>query len=205
MYTTRKSARLVGAPLRALMRGMLVLSLGVAAASSAGCATRTWERSVDISLDVTRIAVDGSWALTIDHQRVAEEAAISAGAQRAIGGTPEERQAILADVQLELVLVRQRHHAWYGRYQAIRHLHGTAVAALEAYHAGRGTRGAVLAAMGPLLEAWRALQETLPGRGNPDAPALPASAGETGDAPPSKPALAAGSSSSSSIKEFVHG
>lgn len=135
-----------------------------------GCAEGAWRRSVEVSLDVTRIAVDGSWALTIEHQASAEEAIILDGAARAVGLEPVARQAILEEVQQLLLLVRQRHHVWYSAFATIRHLHEAAVAAYEAYRNGRGTRAAFFAAMTPLLEAWRELQELLPNRGQPDVP-----------------------------------
>lgn len=165
--------------LRALRSSVLTLLLCALPLGGVGCAERAWQRGAEMTLEMTRIAVDGSWSLTLDHQRFAEEAALQDAARRAVGRGPEERQTVLEDLQGQLLLIRQRHHVWYEKYGLIRSLHTTAVAAFEAYRAGRGSRGAFLAALEPLLDAWRALQEVLPNRGRPDVP--PNRAGESAE------------------------
>lgn len=151
----------------------VLLALG---ATSAGCAEQTWRSTTEVLLEGVRIGVDGSWAVAIEHQGAAESAAINAGAVRAAGLDADGRQAVLEEVQRELLLIRQRHHEWYGKFRFIRQLHATAVAAYEAYRNGRGTRAAFFAAMEPLLGAWHELQALLPSRGQPDVPVADAAA-----------------------------
>ncbi|MBK8246064.1 MAG: hypothetical protein IPK85_01470 [Gemmatimonadetes bacterium] len=155
------------APARAALLVLLALVLPLVS----GCGERAWQRSMLVSLETTRIGTEAAWSIAIENQRTSEAAAINDGAARAAGLEEAARLVILAEVQRELATVRARSHAVYARFRLVRQLHATAVAAFDAYRAGRGTRASFFAAMDPLLDAWRALQEILPNRGRPDAPA----------------------------------
>lgn len=156
--------------LHSLRRYLLIVML-VCASVLTGCGERAWQRATIVTLETTRIGTEAAWAIAIENQRTSEAAVINDGAARAAGLEDAERLAILAEVQRELAAVRTRSHAVYAHFRLVRQLHATAVAAFDAYRAGRGTRASFFAAMEPLLDAWRALQEILPNRGRPDAPA----------------------------------
>lgn len=153
------------APVRALVVLLTLLAL------VPGCGERAWQRSMLVSLETTRIGTEAAWSIAIENQRTSEAAVINDGAARAAGLEEAARLVILAEVQRELAAVRKRAHVAHARFRLVRQLHVTAVAAFDAYRAGRGTRASFFAAMDPLLDAWRALQEVLPNRGRPDAPA----------------------------------
>lgn len=172
--SVQRDLKPVLAPLRrarAWQHAALVVLLTMVLPLASGCGERAWQRGMLVSLETTRIGTEAAWSIAIENQRTSEAAAINDGAARAAGLEEAARLVILAEVQRELAVVRKRAHVVHARFRLVRQLHATAVAAFDAYRAGRGTRASFFAAMDPLLDAWRALQEILPNRGRPDAPA----------------------------------